>query len=71
MYEISVVEIKPVERSNLKAFVTVEVNGIVIKDCRLVQQPGQAAWLSGPQVSYEVSGEKEKSGRALWSFPRS
>ena len=35
---------------NLKAFVSVTINDkLTIHSCRIVQQPGQAAWVSLPQ----------------------
>ena len=35
---------------NLKAFVTVSINNkLTIHSCRVVQQPGQSAWVSLPQ----------------------
>ena len=34
---------------NLKAFIQVKVGDITICDCRVIQQPGQKAYISGPQ----------------------
>lgn len=38
---------------NLRAFVEVRVGDITIADCRIIQQPGQKAHLSGPQKQIE------------------
>ena len=38
---------------NLKAFADVKIGEIVIKDFRIVQQKGQKAWVSVPQLSYQ------------------
>jgi DNA-binding cell septation regulator SpoVG len=68
MDDITVLELKPVEKGNLKAFVAIAVHGIVIRDCRIVQQPGQATWVSPPQQSYEIGGEKK--WKAIVEFPK-
>jgi hypothetical protein len=69
MQQIEVLDLKPLEKpGNLKAFVSVQVHGITIRDCRIVQQPGQQAWLSPPQQSYEVAGERK--WKAIVEFPK-
>jgi hypothetical protein len=68
MHELSVIEVQSVDKGNLKAFVAVQVNGVLVKDCRIIQPPGQAAWVSAPQVSYEVGGEKK--WKSLVEFPK-
>jgi hypothetical protein len=57
-HTISIEKIRPLDKGNLKAFVSVRVNGILINDCRIVQQPGQDPWVSPPQREYEVNGER-------------
>jgi len=47
--EISVIKLKPVTMGNLKAFAEIKIGEITICDCRIVQQPGQKAYVSGPQ----------------------
>lgn len=37
---------------NLRAFANVVIGGIKINSCRVVQQPGQQAWVSMPQREY-------------------
>lgn len=51
---IEIVALKPVKTTgNLKAFASIRLGGVVIHDCRIVQQPGQrarvvlAAWERG------------------------
>jgi hypothetical protein len=68
MDNIEVLELRPVKKGNLRAFATLAIRGIVIRDCRIVQQPGQPAWVSPPQQSYEVGGEKK--WRTIVEFPR-
>jgi hypothetical protein len=46
---ISVEKIVRMDKGNLKAFAIVNVGGITIHDVRVIQQPGQDAWISGPQ----------------------
>ena len=51
---IKVERIKPISTGgNVKAFVTVRIDDIVINDVRLIQQPGQQAWITGPQREYQ------------------
>jgi DNA-binding cell septation regulator SpoVG len=53
---IQVIKVKALESGgNLKAFVDVRIGAVVIRGCRVVQQPGQKAWVSMPQTK---SGEK-------------
>lgn len=48
--EIKILRVERLNRgSNLKALVDVKIGDITIIDCRVVQQPGQRAYLSGPQ----------------------
>jgi DNA-binding cell septation regulator SpoVG len=50
MSAVTVDEIKRIERGTLRAFVTVTLAGkLRIHSVRIVQQPGQAAWVSMPQ----------------------
>ena len=60
---IEVVALRPlVDNGNLKAFVSVRLGGVTIHDCRIVQQPGQAAWVSMPQREYaDKQGQKKYS----------
>lgn len=51
---IQALEFKPVnDRGALKAFCTVHIGSLQINDCRIIQQPGQRAWLSMPSISYK------------------
>jgi DNA-binding cell septation regulator SpoVG len=48
--EIKVLRISPVTgRGNLRAYADVQFDGITITDCPIVQQNGQAAYVTGPQ----------------------
>ena len=59
-HDIEVIDIKPIiGRGNLKAFVSVRIGAIEIHGLRIVQQPGQRAWVSMPQVeSCDRDGKK-------------
>lgn len=41
------------DKGNLKAFFTVVIDGVEIRDCRVIQQPGQDAFATLPQTSYK------------------
>lgn len=54
--EITIIELRPcVKDGNLKAFVDVKINEILIKDFRIIQQKDQKAWVSVPQGSWRDS----------------
>jgi DNA-binding cell septation regulator SpoVG len=59
---VDVLEIRPIEgKGNLKAFVSVEIaKKFKIHSCRVVQQPGQAPWVSTPQESYTAKDGSTK-----------
>jgi DNA-binding cell septation regulator SpoVG len=40
-------------KSTVKAFVDVQIGGVTLKGCKIVQQSGQAAWLATPSVKTE------------------
>ncbi len=69
-----VIELKPVEQGNLLAFVAVRIGrdptAITVREFRLVQQPGQAAWVASPQRSWidEATGQRRYTN--LFEFPR-
>lgn len=41
------------DRGALKAFCTLHIGHLQINDCRIIQQPGQRAWVAMPQISYK------------------
>jgi len=45
-------KIRAINKGNLLGFASVRVGQLIINDCRVVQQPGQDAWVSLPQNSY-------------------
>jgi DNA-binding cell septation regulator SpoVG len=53
---IEVLEIRRLTADgNLKAFAKVRLGAVVINSCRVIQQPGQRAWVAMPQ---QKSGER-------------
>ncbi len=55
---IEVVEIKKVDGGRLRAYVTVKVDDWLIHDWRIVQKPGEAAWVSCPETTWRGSNGK-------------
>lgn len=55
--KVACTEIRPLDKGgNLKAYATITIGtGLSIYGCRVIQQPGQQAWVSLPQTK---SGEK-------------
>lgn len=52
----------------LKAFVSVQIDGWTVNDFRIIQQNGQRAWVSPPQVSWKGDDGKLRY-RPLLSMP--
>jgi DNA-binding cell septation regulator SpoVG len=65
---ITVAEIRPCERGSLRAFVAVRIGPLLVRDFRLIQQDGQAAWVSPPQRSWQDSSGATKY-QALVDLP--
>ena len=59
-HDIEVLSVKPVQgRGNLKAFPDIRIGALEIHSLRVVQQPGQRAWVSMPQAEYyDRDGQK-------------
>jgi DNA-binding cell septation regulator SpoVG len=46
---ITILSVRPTpNQGNLRALVDIQVFGFTIRDCRIIQQPGQAPWVSMP-----------------------
>lgn len=45
---IEITDIKPRQLGNIKAFCTLRIGGVTIRECKIVQQPGQNPWLAMP-----------------------
>ena len=54
-----------------KAFADLEFeeNGLVIKDIKIIQQPGLRAWVAMPQVSWKDPGDGQIKYRILITAP--
>lgn len=48
-FEITVLQVRRMEMGNLRALIDVRVGPFTIKGVRVVQQDGQAAWVTLPQ----------------------
>jgi hypothetical protein len=60
---IEVLKVTPIPNGgNLKAYATVRVGHWTIHGTRVVQQPGQRAWVSLPQAE----GKPDSSGKRTW-----
>lgn len=47
--EIRVLNVTAAGQANLRAFAVVRIGEITIHDCKVIQQPGQRAYVTGPQ----------------------
>lgn len=70
MKEIKVLNIKRLDNAgNLKAFVDFKLGESEFYSWRIVQQPGQVAWLSSPVETWE-SDDGKKHYKQLIKFPQ-
>ena len=53
MSEIHVISIHPFTEGNLRGFAEVKIGEITICDCRIIQQPGCRAYVTGSQKKHE------------------
>lgn len=52
---------------NLKAFARVSYDGTTVSDVRIVQQPGQRAWVQPPQREYTRDGQRCYAPLVRWT----
>lgn len=46
---IHVLSVTPAGQPNLRAYAVVKIGDITVHDCKVIQQPGQRAYVTGPQ----------------------
>jgi hypothetical protein len=46
---ITILKIRESQPGCLRGYFDVEIEGITIRDCRIIQQPNQRAFITGPQ----------------------
>ena len=49
----------------LRGFFDIDIKGTVIRDCRIIQQPQQRAYISGPQIQHH---EDRRAWKTIVSF---
>lgn len=69
LFEVRVEKIHLVGKGSLRAFADVRVEplGWVIRGFRIIQQPGQKAWVSVPQREYRDNGHRKYAQEVLMS----
>jgi len=64
----------PVRTGNLLAFADVRIGreptALVVRKFRLIQQPGQVAFLSGPQEHWNDPATGERKYKNLFEYPK-
>ena len=61
-----VLEWRPIRQGNLRGLFTVQIGPLEIRKIRLVQQPGQAPWVSPPQEAFERGGRRQWTTLVVW-----
>lgn len=65
-----VVELKPIPGcGNLRAFATIQVGPLLIRRIRVVQKPGQTAWISPPTETWDDPETGKKCYLPVLEFP--
>jgi DNA-binding cell septation regulator SpoVG len=54
---------------NLRAFARIAYDATEISDCRIIQQPGQRAYVAPPQREYEKDGKRQWAPIVKWERP--
>lgn len=63
-------KILPENGKPLKAFADVELsNGMIIREFRVIQDPGKRAWIACPQISWRDSESGEIKYRTVITLP--
>jgi DNA-binding cell septation regulator SpoVG len=58
--KIEIIKITPITTGgSLRAFVSVRIGALTVHDFRVVQQPGQHAWVSAPQKELNKDGNRK------------
>lgn len=58
--DITIDKIRILDKGNLKALVSIMIDNVLtIHGWRVVQQPGQVAWVSAPQKEYQLNGVRK------------
>lgn len=67
MSDIELLDLRPVTSGgNVRAFVSIRLGGVTIHTCKIVQQPGQTAWLAMPDRPYtDASGKQKQNWTAI------
>lgn len=59
--QIEVFDVRPtVKAGNVKAICSIRVGGVTIKEAKIVQQPGQKAWLAMPDRQWTGNDSKTR-----------
>ena len=54
---------------SLKAFCDVEINGITVRDLRIIKEPNKRAWVASPQASWRDKTTGSIKYKTLITFP--
>jgi DNA-binding cell septation regulator SpoVG len=62
MENVEIIDIKPLDAGNIRALVSIRLFGVVvIYGAKIIQQPGQKAWLALPSREFISDGQKRYS----------
>jgi DNA-binding cell septation regulator SpoVG len=67
---IEIISVKSIAGDGpLRAFASIRLDGVIIHDCRIIQQAGQRPWVSLPQREYTHDGQKKYAAVVELSEP--
>lgn len=56
---IEVLDVRPVQGAGyVRAYLSIRIGAVTIHRCKIVQQPGQRAWLAMPDRQWQDAGGK-------------
>lgn len=69
--DIKIIEIRIQENDNkaLRAFCDIELNGIIVRDLRVIKDPGKRDWIASPQASWKDKTTGTIKYKTLITFP--
>jgi len=67
--KVTVTEVKPIDWGSMRAFATIQIGPVTIKECRLVKEENKTAWVSPPQKTWD-KGDGKKGYVSLVQWPQ-
>ena len=68
MNTIEVLNVKTVNKGALKSFFDIQLGGLIINGCRVIQDGAKKPWVSAPQREWiNAEGKKQYTAVVIWN----